>query len=60
LWPFFSRDILSLTLSLFQELNLAGADANIYKLVGPVLIKQEKQEAVNQVNNRIEFINGEL
>jgi prefoldin beta subunit len=43
-----------------KELGLAGSDSNIYKLVGPILVKQEKQEAVTQVNNRIEFINGEI
>jgi prefoldin beta subunit len=41
-------------------LGLAGADSNIYKLVGPILVKQEKQEAMTQVKNRIEFINGEM
>jgi prefoldin beta subunit len=43
-----------------KELGLAGSDSTIYKLVGPILVKQEKQEAVTQVNNRIEFINGEI
>jgi prefoldin beta subunit len=43
-----------------KELGLAGSDSTIYKLVGPILVKQEKQEAVTQVNNRIEFINGEM
>jgi hypothetical protein len=41
-------------------LGLAGNDSNIYKLVGPILVKQEKQEAMTQVKNRIEFINGEM
>ncbi|KAI1075159.1 Prefoldin beta-like protein [Whalleya microplaca] len=33
---------------------------NIYKLVGPVLLKQEKAEADNTVNGRLEFISKEL
>ncbi|KAI0890994.1 Prefoldin beta-like protein [Annulohypoxylon moriforme] len=33
---------------------------NIYKLVGPVLLKQEKVEAESTVNGRLEFIGKEL
>ncbi|KAI0475673.1 Prefoldin beta-like protein [Xylariaceae sp. FL0804] len=33
---------------------------NIYKLVGPVLLKQEKFEAESTVNGRLEFIGKEL
>jgi prefoldin beta subunit len=35
-------------------------DANIYKLVGPVLLKQEKAEAVMAVDGRLEFIENEM
>jgi len=35
-------------------------DANIYKLVGPVLLKQDKTEAVMAVNGRLEFIENEI
>lgn len=35
-------------------------DANIYKLIGPVLLKQEKSEAVMAVDGRLEFIGNEL
>ncbi|KAJ5723161.1 prefoldin subunit 6 [Penicillium malachiteum] len=35
-------------------------DANIYKMVGPVLLKQEKTEAVMAVNSRLEFIEKEI
>jgi prefoldin beta subunit len=35
-------------------------DANIYKLVGPVLLKQEKTEAVLAVDGRLEFIENEM
>ncbi|KAI5806325.1 Prefoldin [Geopyxis carbonaria] len=34
-------------------------DANIYKLVGPVLLKQDRAEAVMNVDKRLEFIEGE-
>ncbi|KAI0838538.1 Prefoldin beta-like protein [Hypoxylon sp. FL0890] len=33
---------------------------NIYKLVGPVLLKQDKVEAESTVNGRLEFIGKEL
>ncbi|KAK4143394.1 Prefoldin [Dichotomopilus funicola] len=32
----------------------------IYKLVGPVLLKQEKAEAESTVNGRLEFIDKEI
>ncbi|KAI7853637.1 Prefoldin [Circinella umbellata] len=35
-------------------------DASIYKLIGPVLVKQEKGEAVGNVKNRLELINKEI
>ncbi|KAI9886626.1 MAG: hypothetical protein M1823_001540 [Watsoniomyces obsoletus] len=35
-------------------------DANIYKLVGPVLLKQEKTEATLAVDGRLEFIDKEI
>ncbi|BDD60016.1 hypothetical protein MAP00_005183 [Monascus purpureus] len=35
-------------------------DANIYKLVGPVLLKQDKSEATMAVNGRLEFIEKEI
>ncbi|OQE47480.1 hypothetical protein PENCOP_c001G08842 [Penicillium coprophilum] len=35
-------------------------DSNIYKLVGPVLLKQDKTEATMAVNSRLEFIEKEI
>jgi len=35
-------------------------DANIYKLVGPVLLKQDKTEAVMAVDGRLDFIDKEI
>lgn len=35
-------------------------ESNIYKLVGPVLLKQDKSEATMAVNGRLEFIEKEM
>ncbi|USW59482.1 Putative prefoldin beta [Septoria linicola] len=35
-------------------------DAAIYKLVGPVLLKQDTAEAKSTVEGRLEFIGGEI
>ncbi|MCJ1410136.1 hypothetical protein MMC19_004221 [Ptychographa xylographoides] len=39
--------------------NLAK-DANIYKLIGPVLLRQDRNEAVLAVDGRLEFIEKEI
>ncbi|KAE8380052.1 putative prefoldin subunit 6 [Aspergillus bertholletiae] len=43
-----------------KEFNSLDDDANIYKLIGPVLLKQEKSEALMAVNGRLEFIEKEI
>jgi hypothetical protein len=43
-----------------QELALLSDDAKVYKLVGPVLVRQEVKEAQQTVDKRIDFIGGEL
>ncbi|KAF8925435.1 Prefoldin [Dissophora ornata] len=43
-----------------DEFKLLKDDANIYKLIGPVLTKQDKAEAVTNVDKRIDFINAEI
>ncbi|PBP19697.1 prefoldin subunit 6, partial [Diplocarpon rosae] len=43
-----------------KEFGDLGEDANIYKMVGPVLLKQDKTEAVMAVNGRLEFIENEI
>lgn len=43
-----------------KEFSALDEDANIYKLVGPVLLKQEKTEAVLAVDGRLEFIGNEM
>ena len=35
-------------------------DATIYKMIGPVLVKQDTPEAKTNVNKRIEFITAEM
>jgi len=35
-------------------------EETIYKLIGPVLLKQEKTEAESTVNGRLEFIDKEI
>ena len=35
-------------------------EAKVYKLVGPVLVKQDLTEARGNVQKRIDYINGEL
>ena len=45
---------------MLQELELLEEDSNIYKLIGPVLIKQDPLEAKSNVKKRLEFIQGEL
>ncbi|GES57468.1 prefoldin subunit 6 [Aspergillus terreus] len=46
--------------SVQKEFNSLNDDSNIYKLVGPVLLKQEKNEALMAVNGRLEFIEKEI
>lgn len=43
-----------------QEFSVLNEDANIYKLIGPVLVKQDRAEAVMNVDKRLEFIEAEM
>ncbi|KFY31115.1 hypothetical protein V494_08006 [Pseudogymnoascus sp. VKM F-4513 (FW-928)] len=43
-----------------REFDSLAEEANIYKLVGPVLLKQEKTEATMAVDGRLEFIDNEM
>ncbi|CAG9467663.1 unnamed protein product [Pedinophyceae sp. YPF-701] len=43
-----------------KELGLLEDGACVFRLVGPVLIKQEQDEAKSNVDKRLGFINGEL
>jgi prefoldin beta subunit len=43
-----------------QEFKMLGDDANVYKLVGPILAKQDLDECKSNVSKRIEFIDKEI
>lgn len=43
-----------------NEFDSLDEDANIYKLLGPVLLKQDKMEADRTVSGRLEFIEKEM
>ncbi|KAF2025533.1 hypothetical protein EK21DRAFT_76196, partial [Setomelanomma holmii] len=43
-----------------KEFDILDDDANIYKQIGPVLLKQDKTEAVMAVNGRLEFIDKDI
>ncbi|KAI4132470.1 MAG: hypothetical protein LQ338_000690 [Usnochroma carphineum] len=46
--------------SVRSTLSATDPSANIYKLIGPVLLKQDKQEAESAVEGRLEFIGNEM
>ena len=43
-----------------KELELLDGDAKVFKLIGPVLVKQDQEEALANVSKRVEFIEAEL
>lgn len=43
-----------------KEFNGLADDADIYRLVGPVLLKQDKSEAKSTVDGRLDFIGKEI
>ncbi len=43
-----------------KEMDLLNDNSVVYKLVGPVLVKQEVDDAKLNVTNRLKFINAEL
>ncbi|XP_072892550.1 LOW QUALITY PROTEIN: prefoldin subunit 6, partial [Hemitrygon akajei] len=45
---------------LSQELELMEPENRVYKLMGPVLVRQELQEAKSTVAKRLHYINGEI
>ncbi|KAJ6779585.1 hypothetical protein PWT90_04749 [Aphanocladium album] len=47
-------------LSVQKEFETLADDETIYKLAGPVLLKQEKFEAENTVKGRLDFISNEM
>lgn len=43
-----------------QEFSSLEDDANIYRLVGPVLLKQDTSEAKSTVDSRLGYIDQEM
>ncbi|XP_067312711.1 prefoldin subunit 6 [Pseudorasbora parva] len=43
-----------------EELALLDSQNTVYKLIGPVLVKQDLDEAKATVGKRLEYINGEI
>ncbi|GAB5587187.1 Prefoldin subunit 6 [Umbelopsis nana] len=43
-----------------KEFDLLDESNSIYKLVGPVLVKQDRTEAFTNVKNRLDLINAEI
>ncbi|KAI8071800.1 Prefoldin [Gongronella butleri] len=43
-----------------KEFEQLDDEANIYKLIGPVLVKQDRSEAKGNVKNRLELIGSEI
>ena len=46
--------------SVKNELELLKDDGDVFKLIGPVLIKQDLEEAKQNVLKRMDYITGEL
>merc|ERR1712179_6813 len=43
-----------------EEMDLLEADATVFKLIGPALVRQDREEAQQNVNKRIEYISAEI
>lgn len=43
-----------------EELKLLKKDSEVYKLIGPVLVKQDLEEARQNVSKRMEYISKEI
>ncbi|XP_075773563.1 prefoldin subunit 6 [Pelodiscus sinensis] len=43
-----------------EELGLLDATNTVYKLIGPVLVKQDMEEAKATVSKRLDYISGEI
>ncbi|CAG9579864.1 unnamed protein product [Danaus chrysippus] len=43
-----------------EELALLKKDSEVFKLIGPVLVKQDLEEARQNVSKRMEYINKEI
>lgn len=43
-----------------KEFSELAADAKVYKMIGPVLIPQDKTESASNVSKRLEFIKSQI
>ncbi|KAG9119241.1 hypothetical protein FRC07_005808 [Ceratobasidium sp. 392] len=43
-----------------KEFSTLKSHNTVFKLIGPVLVKQEQEEAKSNVNKRLEYIRGEI
>ncbi|XP_015265752.1 PREDICTED: prefoldin subunit 6 [Gekko japonicus] len=43
-----------------EELDLLDSSNSVYKLIGPVLVKQDTEEAKATVGKRLDYITGEI
>ncbi|GAA5881446.1 hypothetical protein JCM16303_005654 [Sporobolomyces ruberrimus] len=43
-----------------KEFSSLTPDNNVYKLIGPILMKQDQDEAKHNVEKRLEWIDGEI
>ena len=46
--------------TIVQEFSSLTPENTVYKLVGPVLVKQDQMEAKQNVDTRLDFIKGEM
>ncbi|KAI1915662.1 Prefoldin subunit 6 [Ophidiomyces ophidiicola] len=46
--------------SVQKEFDTIDDDANIYKLIGPILLKQDKNDAILAITGRLDFIDKEI
>ena len=54
------RSLLRHVYDVLQEMGLLEDGARVYKLIGPVLVKQDPEEASQNVAKRLDYIKGEL
>lgn len=52
--------VTGLSLTISQEFDRLKEGESIYKVAGPILLKQDKIEAESTVKGRLEFIGKEL
>merc|ERR1711974_192835 len=46
--------------SVLKEINILNNETKIFKLVGPILFRQDSVEVLSDINKRIEYIKADL